>query len=190
MSRLRFSIANLLALVLFFAVAIAALRESNDPWESGLFSAAIMLLLLSVLLAVHRSDRERAFWLGFSLFGVMYLALSLAPPVEPRLLTTKGLAYLQSKLRGPDLAKTLTLYVNGPGNQVTVERLAFSPSGQNVTIAAAGSVSVIPDQTSQNFLRIGHSLAALVLAFAGGHISRILYARRRRDESPKSTTPP
>jgi hypothetical protein len=35
MRRFRFSIASLLVVVLYVAVGFAALRESNDLWESG-----------------------------------------------------------------------------------------------------------------------------------------------------------
>src|SRR4051794_10165401 len=100
MRRFRFSIASLLVVVLFVAVGFAALRESNDLWDSGLFTMTLTGLLVSVLLAVHRTEFERAFWLGFALFGSTYLALSLVPSIEHRLLTTKALTYLDSKVPG------------------------------------------------------------------------------------------
>jgi hypothetical protein len=77
MRRIRFNIASLLIAVLFLAVGFAALRESNDLWDSGLFSLTVVVLLGSILLAVHRSDAGWAFWVGFALFGWTYLALSL-----------------------------------------------------------------------------------------------------------------
>jgi hypothetical protein len=86
MRRLRFSIASLLMLVLFVAVAIGALREATDIWDSAVFSLTLGLLLVAVLLAVHRTDRIRAFWVGFALFGSVYLAVSLVPQVKSRLL--------------------------------------------------------------------------------------------------------
>src|SRR5258708_36614221 len=100
MRRLRFSIASLLILVLFVAVAIAALREATHMWDSGVFSLALGVLLVSALLALHRTERGRAFWLGFALFGWTYLGASVVPQVEPRLISTKGLAYVDTKLGG------------------------------------------------------------------------------------------
>ena len=65
MRRIRFTIASLLVVVLFVAVGFAALRESNDLWDSGLFTLTLAVLLVSILLAIHRTESRRAFWLGF-----------------------------------------------------------------------------------------------------------------------------
>src|SRR5262245_13920167 len=98
MRRIRFTIGRLLVLVVGLAVALAALREATEIWDSGVFTATLGLLTASVLRAVHRSDRKRAFWLGFALFGWSYQIASLLPPIGPRLLTTKALVYLDSKV--------------------------------------------------------------------------------------------
>ena len=81
-------------------VGFAALRESNEIWDSGLFTLTLGVLLISILLAIHRTESRRAFWLGFALFGWSYLGLSLVPSIESRLMTTKALAYLDSKVPG------------------------------------------------------------------------------------------
>src|SRR4051812_14732388 len=98
MKRIRFTIASLLVVVVVFAVGFTAMRESNEIWDSSLFSLTLGVLLISVLLAVHRTEARRSFWLGFATFGWIYLVLSLIPSIESRLLTTKGLAYLDSKV--------------------------------------------------------------------------------------------
>ena len=98
MKHIRFSIASLLVVVLFVAVGFAALEESSDLWESGVFTLTLAALLISILLAVHRTESRRAFWIGFALFGWIYLGLSLVPSIESRLITTKAFAYLDSKL--------------------------------------------------------------------------------------------
>jgi hypothetical protein len=100
MNRIRFNIAGLLIVVLFVAEGFAALRESTELWDSGLLTMTLMVLLCSILLAIHRHDARRAFWVGFALFGAGYLALSLIPSIESRLMTTKGLAYLDSTVPG------------------------------------------------------------------------------------------
>ena len=79
---------------LFVAVGFAALREADVLWDSGLFSLTLGLLLAAVLLAVHRTEARRAFWIGFALFGWGYLSLFLIPSTDSRLITTKALAYL------------------------------------------------------------------------------------------------
>src|SRR5207248_4578990 len=97
----RFTIAGLLVVILFVAVAIAALRAATAAWDSGVFGVTLAILLAAVLLAVHRAGRQRAYWLGFALFGWTYLVASLIPPIEARLPSTKGLAYLDSKVPRP-----------------------------------------------------------------------------------------
>ena len=56
-------------LVLLLGVGFAALRESNEIWDSSVFSITLSVLLISILLAIHRAEKRRAFWLGFALFG-------------------------------------------------------------------------------------------------------------------------
>ena len=55
MSRIRFNIASLLVVVLFVAVGFAALRESSEVWDSGVFTLTLAVLLVSILLAIHRT---------------------------------------------------------------------------------------------------------------------------------------
>ena len=92
MRRIRLTISSLLAIVLVIGVGFAALRESNEIWDSGVFTLTLGVLLISILLAVHRIESRRAFWIGFALFGWTYLGLSLVPSIESRLITTRALA--------------------------------------------------------------------------------------------------
>jgi hypothetical protein len=98
MRRFRFRLGTLVILVLFFGVGLAALRESNEIWDSSIFTVTLGVLLTSILLAIHRAEKRRAFWLGFALFGSAYSGLSLVPSIESRLITTTALAYLDSKM--------------------------------------------------------------------------------------------
>jgi hypothetical protein len=101
MHHFRCTIAGALGAILFVAVGFAALREADELWDSWLFSLTLGLLLFAVLLAAHRTGGRRAFWIGFALFGWGYLSFSLIPSTEPRLITTKALAYLhQSNIFG------------------------------------------------------------------------------------------
>ena len=197
MRRIRFNIASLLGVILVLGVGFAALRESSDLWESGLFTATLGVLLISILLAVHRTESRRAFWLGFALFGWIYVGLSLIPTIEPRLITTKALAYLHSKVPRSisagivdvdidgsiDLFVTnnfqpFPVYVNN-GNVTSVD--VTSSAGSNTTWflnSLAGSSG-----TTENFVRIGHSLLALITAFVGGLLSRYFFAKNREPDS-------
>jgi hypothetical protein len=204
MRRPRFTIASLLGIVLFLAVGLAALRAASDTWDSGIFGVTLTVLLISVLLCIHRTAARRAYWLGFSLFGWVYLVMSLVPPVAARLPTTKGLAFLDSQVPGRTF--TINGVLNGspggPGTLMTT--IAFSPDGRSIGTtqgtkvrlwdATTGKLLAGPNGTSENFLRIGHSLLALVLAFLGAHLSRYLYAsgpdERAEDPAVLSPTPP
>src|SRR5262249_49377045 len=98
MRRFRYHIGTLVIVVLVLGVAFAALRESNDMWDSVVFTLTAGTLLTSVVVAIHQTEKRRAFWLGFALFGAAYLGLSLIPSIETRLLTTKALTYMDSRL--------------------------------------------------------------------------------------------
>jgi WD domain, G-beta repeat len=194
MRRFRFSIASLLGVVLFISVALAALRASTDVWDGCLLGLDLAVLLTAILLVVHRTDRKRAYWLGFALFGWTYLIVSLIPPIGLRLPTTKGLTFIDSKIPGRHRAwATAVLTYTNTASTNPVHSVAFSPQGDSLASSSQGIIRVWdvktgklltgPFATTENFIRIGHSLLALVLAFLGGHLSRHLYGQRREDGS-------
>ena len=175
MRRLRFTIGSLLVVVVFVAVTFAALREATDIWDAGVFGVTLLTLLTAVLLAVHRSEPSRAFWLGFALFGWMYLIASLVPSVESRLPTTKGLVYLDSKVPGRSSVFTVTFTSSGSNVAATaVQALAFSTDGSTLATKSPGAVRLWnttsgkllagPYSSSESFVRIGHSLLSLIMA--------------------------
>ena len=125
MRRFRFHLGTLVIFILLSSVGLAALRESNDIWDSNIFTLTLGVLLASILLAIHRAEKRRAFWIGFALFGSAYLALSLW-----------GQGMLWDAATG---------------------KLLGGWSG-----------------TTENFVRIGHSLFALLAGWLGGQLSRLL----------------
>ena len=163
------SILGLMNFVLACGIGTAALTASTAIWDSIVFSATLLILTASVLLAVHH---RRAFWLGFALFGWAYLVSSLIPPVEPRLLTTKGLAYLDAKT------------ANRQSFPVAV---AFSGNGHSLADLEDGSIRIWDAQTGKpiprptgsfaKFCRIGHSLLALLAGLLGGFMATWLQRR-------------
>jgi hypothetical protein len=196
-TRIRFTIGSLLVLVLFLGVAFAALREASEIWDIAILNLAITAFLVSILLAVHRGAAKRAFWLGFALFGSTYLALSLLPSVEPRLLTSKALVFLDSKVPGrpsddvivgqtwDTWSNSKRLVVQGPPPAGDWIATVGGPSVK-IWSATTGKLASGWGGTTQNFIRIGHSLLALLAAWSGGLLSRRLYVRNRRSTATPS----
>ena len=198
----RYTIRSLLGVVLFVAIAVASLRAADDAWDGCLLGLTSLCLLTAVLLAVHRTHRRRAFWLGFALFGWTYLVASLIPPIGSRLPTTVGLALIDSKMPGREATITAVFGFSSTYGSNPVQAVAFSPQGNTLASSSRGVVRLWdattgkllagPGGTTENFVRIGHSLLALVLAFLGGHLSRYLYGRGRGGDShsPSDSPPP
>jgi hypothetical protein len=200
MRRFRFHLGTLVLVVLVIGTGLAALRESNQVWDSGTFTLVLSVLLGSVLLAVHRTERRRAYWLGFALFGAAYMRLSLDPPIESRLVTTKALAFMDSRVpRSMTRADVLydLLVVSGQPNALYLDKgngtfqdvtaNAGLSRGNQVTNNGRLSLNVSSGQslrgstgTTENFMRIGHSIFALIAAMIGGQLSRHLYERNRQ----------
>ncbi len=196
MRKLRFNIASLLILILVFGVSFAALRESSDLWESGLFTGTLGILLISVLLAIHRTAARRAYWVGFAVFGWIYVGLAVLPSVESRLITTKVLAYLDSKVPGRS-SGVVTLQFSGTGSGAPngqIQNLAFTIDGSQLATSSWGKVRVWNvatgkllggwGGTTENFVRIGHSLFALLVGWFGGKLSRRLCPASTPTEIP------
>ena len=64
MRRFRFHLGTLVILVLFLGVGFAALRESNETWNSITFSITLAVLLTSILLAIHRTGKRTGILAG------------------------------------------------------------------------------------------------------------------------------
>jgi hypothetical protein len=198
MKRFRFTIANLLIIVLFLGIAFAALREASDIWDSAVFSLVQGTVLLSILRAIHGTGGGRAFWLGFAICGGAYLWLSVMPLFEFRLVTTHALLYVDSKLPGrPGLYEQL---IGGAGGYV--QQTAFDPvfadtpqpTILNVTnrpwaLWTAQSAPLPLHSKTVMFIRIGHSLLAVIAGCVGGSFSVYWYARQQRVPVPSAPVP-
>ncbi len=65
----RISIAMLLAAMVPIAVGFAALANPTAFWEGAIFLLTMLVMFAAVLGVCYRRKAERAFWVGFSLFG-------------------------------------------------------------------------------------------------------------------------
>jgi hypothetical protein len=210
MRRVRFSVASLLAVVFFVAVAAAALRLATDAWDSALLATTAIVLLTAALLAVHGTEPSRSYWLGFELFGLSYLVASLIPPIEARLPSTRlhalfGSAAPMTGMQGIAVADynndgAVDLLVsshtalgevylnNGNGTFRTVMSLPLVSAGDPGTPPASlldrllALARPLPGAggTIENQKRILHSILALLIAFFGGEISSAIKTQGRQ----------
>ena len=65
---MRFKIHCLMALVLYTAIGLAALRSSSYLWLRAVNTLVLAILFISILAATHYRGPKRAFWLGYALF--------------------------------------------------------------------------------------------------------------------------
>ena len=95
----RFSIAGLMGAVLTAALGLTALRSASETWAGAALLLTCGVLGLAVVGVVSRAADERAWWLGFALFGWGYLALALwSPPSATKLPTVTGLEAVWTKI--------------------------------------------------------------------------------------------
>jgi hypothetical protein len=104
MKRLRFTLAQLMAVVLYVGFGFAALRNADELWASLTFTLAIITISTAFVGAFARKGRARTTWCGFAVFGVAYIVIALLPdrsfagsvPIPwPILMIELGMAYLQ-----------------------------------------------------------------------------------------------
>lgn len=129
-SLFQFSIRGLLIAVTILSVGIAALLNANGWWEAAMWGGTIFVLAIAVLLAIYRREERRAFWLGFSVCGWLFLAVLIYswtpsanpqvarsdPLVESALITTR-LSHLAYNLMLPESKKQASVpMMNGDGS--------------------------------------------------------------------------
>ncbi len=188
MIRPRFTIAGISCFIVVLAIGLAALWEATEVWDSAVFGATLALLSLAALMAMHRREARRAFWFGFVVFGWTYVVVSLVPSVQARLPTTLALIKLDGMLADRAIAFTAG-GVAFKSVRYTVRSAAYSTDGSTLVATGPGSIQVwssttgkpisVPG-TTENFVRIGHSLFALVAAYLGGVLSGRLHRAETR----------
>jgi hypothetical protein len=170
MSRIRFSLAGLLAFTLFVGFICAALRYKTDLWTSAAVSLSALLLVLGVLAAILR-PAARPFWTGFALFGLAYFYVSVGPggaTLLPRLVTTPLLERLEGKSDSPTSAE-----------------LEFDRAVWFLGNRRASAYSVPPPA---NFHAIGHSALAILIGLVGGVAGCVVQGRKRPTDSQGAAT--
>jgi hypothetical protein len=167
----RLTIAGMLGLIAFVAVAAAAMKNPTTLWTQILVTASLTSLMLASLAAiVHRGDRS--FAIGFAVIGWTYLVLSLAPWFEehvgPWLLTTRVADEVYVRFLQQEKNSHM---------QELMENNDIYPWGMN-------TMNWMDDSRFPRYRRIIHSLSAIAHGLAGG-LAAIVLARKPRSARPE-----
>jgi hypothetical protein len=170
MSRLRFPIAGLMLIVLFVAVALAALRSTSELGASALFTLTLALLSTSVLMAIAYRGRTRITWAGFAIFGLTYLVGpwlnkdEIGPP----------------PLLGTELLRKLQPYVfsgAGAGGRFVLN-IGKTSNGLPPLPIPAGAFVI--NQTA--YRQVSHLLGAIIFALIGAILGLLFPTRDARTD--------
>jgi hypothetical protein len=185
MTRLRFSLAQSMAVVLLIAVGLAAMHLASVLWSSVVFTLTVAVLSAAILGAMACRGRARMTWAGFAVFGWVYLGTTFGPCAEangvtaPPHVTRWALDYWDSKLWSVHRVET---HVSG---EVLFSR--FTPDPPPPAVASGGRVPVVPaaaplvlSPDAFQFRRIGHCLAAILFGVAGAVLGRLFAAKDDR----------
>jgi hypothetical protein len=80
MTRLRFTLAQLMGIVLYLGFGFAALRNADAFWASATFSLAIISVSVALVGAYARKKEARPPWAGFATAGGACLVIWLLTP--------------------------------------------------------------------------------------------------------------
>ena len=73
----RFSIRHILIWTAAIGLACVALRNASAMWVGLAQAAALLILATAILLVIFRRGAAQAYWIGFALFGGLYMLLLL-----------------------------------------------------------------------------------------------------------------
>ncbi len=181
----RFTILELMGLVLGLAVAIAALRNADDHWAGGLLLATALLIGVAALGAVYHAGRRSAGRLGFAVFGGGYFALAflgLSEPNVTKLPTTRLLRYVHEKVAPTPFVYTAILHSTVPtsGATSTVSNpVHHQVAWEYTTVSPNRWDSMLPGAANYDaFSVVGHCLFALLAGLLGIVIATRYLARQ------------
>jgi hypothetical protein len=102
MSWIRFSLLSLMAGVGYTSMILAALTTGSRLCAHLLFNVTLGAFLVGLLGAIYQARERRAFWVGFTIVGWIYLTLAFGPwckdNIAPKLVTHNALVPLPESL--------------------------------------------------------------------------------------------
>ena len=181
MRSVRFSIAGLMGVVLITAIGLAALRSPSHTWAGVLLLATLAAFCIAVIGAFCRTGAERGGWIGFAVFGWVYLGAAFEPyEFSPKLPTQSLLEWLAPRVGGPTGPFAALGDVGGAGGMGSVMRSVGGFGG-----GFGGTAAVI---VPEPFFQIGHCLFALLAASLGALLGNCLFSAVVQDRPETNIT--
>ncbi|HEV3167167.1 MAG TPA: hypothetical protein VGZ22_24375 [Isosphaeraceae bacterium] len=208
----RFSIFGMMGFVLAVAIGLAAILNADDTWACIMLLLAFGLCAIAVVGLIYLRGSRRAWWIGFLIFEGGYLALALGPwfseRMQSKLATSIALDYVHDLAR-PSLETAesrrlnlIILRMNLADEKKAMRTLAATPSDPQLDPLVADIVAMerrialleapAPASRWQNllpgaanhepFLRVRHSLFAMIAGLVGAFVGCRFHARRERNE--------
>jgi hypothetical protein len=178
-SKFRFSIRTILIIIAYAAIALPGLVHPTRAWVGVMYGITVVLLFYSIVTAIYQTERARAFWIGFALFGVGYLGLLFGPFAELslRLPTTQLLGSSCEIFHGPASYPAQNPYSSwlSPSSPLSFV-VPSSPSGYTNN----------PTEVPYMFVEIGQAIFAMLFAALGGVIAQYQYASRAGKETVRT----
>jgi hypothetical protein len=182
----RFSIRHLLTATALVALGCLALLKSSALLAAAMMASIALSLVAAIILAIYRTGDARAFWLGFSVVGWIYLLLCYGPlfpennsPFGSTRSATGQLATLLYDRIHSSAAAQLT--IESATTFVTLTTSNPLPPNALPTPPTPGwpvTLQVATGRDRVDFLNVAHALWALLIAFSGGWFA--VWARRTR----------
>lgn len=210
----RFSIRHILLWTAAIGLACVALRNASAVWVGLALAAALLILATALLLVIFRRGAVQAYWIGFALFGGLYVLLLLVGWISPgltnqfldhplrpyNLATTRATAWAYSQLAlagalhtqqpappGVDMGSYVTpTYPPAPAYDPFGTSDAYSGGAMPVVVPAPPVMLVGP--SLDDFVNVAHTLWTLLLAVAGGCLARWLYVSRPTPNTAATST--
>jgi hypothetical protein len=197
--RMQFYLIEIFIITFVCAFGFGSLVISSPLSECLFFTFTLCILLMALLCAVARRGDKRFFWIGFAIAGCFYLYYvhlpdenGLVPSHDGPLITTQILREGFNLMHSGDYG---TSFRSGNGffsvpsdlfaDDASKKDDANQPFENNLSIVLGGGQTIVGGGESIAFMRIGHSMWALLLGWIAGHFT--LYVRRKVDYSMKDS---
>jgi hypothetical protein len=175
----RFTVRNLMGLILGLALAFAAVRNANDYWAGGMLLGTPLLIPTAAVSAAYHTGRRRAGRLGFAVFGALYFTLTFVGYSHQHLAklpTSWLLTYVYDQAKPPNLMARPTEL---PGVPNHVEYIPVDDTGKPRDVASIMLWRrLLPLRDQSDFMVIGHCLCSLLAGLLGTVIAQRYEARQ------------